>query len=170
MKAKRVLALMVSGLLGLAGCSSIMPASQKESEMNKELTWQEAKATTQAVELEIADLIPKDVVVDAYQADTGMMLSCSKGGDRWNGGMIITVAEGTDIEAIVRDIEAHYENTNYSTENWLSFEGRYHTIVKDPETEMFFFVGEGLEPNQIDITSSSECFILPEGVYRGGDF
>ena len=147
-----------------------MPASQKEPEVDTELTWQEAKATTQALELEIAELIPKDVIVDVDQTDTGMLLSCSKGGDSWNGITIVTVSEGTDIEAIVRDIEAHYANTSYLTSNRLDSSGNYKITVRDPETRMFFFVGVGLESTQIRISSTSECFVLPEGVYRGGDF
>ncbi|MFF8818357.1 hypothetical protein ACF07D_10225 [Leucobacter sp. NPDC015123] len=138
--------------------------------MDTKLTWQEAKATTQEMEREIADLIPKDVIVDVYQVDTGTLMPCSDGSDRWFGGMTITVAKGTDIEAIVRDIETHYASTNYLTSNRLDFNGNYNIAVKDPETTIRILVGEGLESTHIDLSSASECFVLPEGVYPGGDF
>ncbi|UTX52255.1 hypothetical protein [Leucobacter aridicollis] len=171
MNMKRVFGLMlVAGVLSLTGCSSLTAASQKEPKVDTKLTWQEAKAATQEMEREIAELIPKDVIVNVYQVDTGTLMSCGDGADSWFGGMTVTVAKGTDIEAIVRDIETHYESTEYATSNRLSLNGHYKIAVKDPETTIRIIVGEGLEPTHIDIDSASECFVLPEGVYRGGDF
>ncbi|MFF8818356.1 hypothetical protein ACF07D_10220 [Leucobacter sp. NPDC015123] len=138
--------------------------------MDTELTWQEAKAATQEMEREIAALIPKDVVIHVRESDTGTLFQCGEESHSWYGGMTITVAEGTDIEAIVRDIETHYANTKYIIRNSLDIDGNYQIGVKDPETTTDVLIGEGLEPTHIDFLGSSECFVLPEGVYPGGDF
>lgn len=71
--------------------------------MKAELTWQEAKAQAQAMELEIAALIPKDAVISIDQKKKCMLLSCNKAQHKWKGSTTITVADGTKIESIVKE-------------------------------------------------------------------
>ena len=65
-------------LLGLVGCASNAaetptPASPTEGNTSvaSELTWQDAKARTQAMELEIADSLPLDLVPGSSKCRTG---------------------------------------------------------------------------------------------------
>ncbi|MET4097408.1 hypothetical protein [Arthrobacter sp. UYCu712] len=137
--------------------------------MKAELTWQEAKAHTQAMELEIAALIPKDTVTSIDQKKTGMLLSCNRTQHKWKGSTTITVAEGTKIEPIVKDIEAHYRANGTKVSADRSVNDNYRIQI-DLGAGENYIVAEGLAPNEIRIASGSACFTLPEGVYPGGDF
>ncbi|MET4097406.1 hypothetical protein [Arthrobacter sp. UYCu712] len=139
--------------------------------MNAELTWQEAKAPAQAMEVEIAALIPKDAVVSIDQKKTGVLFSCSKAQHRWKGSTTVTVVEGTKIEPILKDIETHYQSGPFEVGNRLDIRGSYEVQISPHNTsdENYIFA-EGLAPNEIRIDSGSECFTLPEGIYPGGDF
>ncbi|MFJ6453493.1 hypothetical protein [Paenarthrobacter sp. NPDC091669] len=138
--------------------------------MNGELTWQEAKAKAQAMELEIAALIPKDAAVSIDQKMKGVLLSCTKTQHNWNGFTTITVAEGTKIEQIVRAIEAHYQAKGTKVSADSNPNEDYRIQIDPPAPGENYIVSEGLAPNQIDIDSGSPCFTLPEGIYPGGDF
>ncbi|MEC5191971.1 MULTISPECIES: hypothetical protein [unclassified Arthrobacter] len=139
--------------------------------MKAELTWQEAKAKAQAMELEIAALIPKGTVTSIDQKKTGVLLSCNKTQHNWNGSTTVTVAEGTKIEPIVKDIEAHYQSGAFGVRNRLDIGGYYEVqmIARSGSGENYI-VAEGLAPNEIRIDSGSLCFTLPEDIYPGGDF
>ncbi|WOH17734.1 hypothetical protein IRJ34_15480 [Paenarthrobacter sp. GOM3] len=173
--------LLLVGAMVLAGCSGspggthIEPAAPTATKaqgepMNAELTWQEAKAQAQAMELEIASLIPKDAVVSIDQKKKGMLLSCNKTQHNWKGFTTITVAEGTRIEPIVRAIETHYraKGTKVSADRNLNED--YRIQIDPPAPGENYIVSEGLAPNQIDIDSGTPCFTLPKGIYPGGDF
>ena len=86
---------LVAGSIGLAACAgnpntgSIQstvptPAITQGEPMKSELTWQEAKAHTQAIQLEIVALIPKDAVISIDQKKKGVLLSCDKTQHNWN--------------------------------------------------------------------------------------
>ena len=172
---------LVAGSIGLAACAgnpntgSIQstvptPAKTQEEPMKAELTWQEAKAHAQAIQLEIVALIPKNAVISIDQKKKGVLLSCDKTQHNWKGFTTITVAEGTEIEPIVRAIEAHYraKGTKVSADRNLNED--YRIQIDPPAPGENYIVSEGLAPNQIDIDSGSPCFTLPEGIYPGGDF
>jgi hypothetical protein len=173
-------ALLLVGLIGLAGCagnpnaSSTEPtapvaAQTPEETMIAELTWQEAKAHTQAMQLEIAALIPKDAVLSIDQKKKGVLLSCNKTQHNWNASTTVTVSEGTKIEAIVRAIEAHYRADGAKVSVDIDVDEKYRIQISLGAGENYI-VAEDLAPNEIRIASGSECFTLPEGVYPGGDF
>lgn len=180
------MALLLVGLIGLAGCAGnpntdpaeppAPTAAQTPEEPGKaELTWQEAKAHTQVMEREIAALIPEDAVLSIDQQQTGTLLSCNETQHNWNASTTVTVAEGTEIEPIVKVIEAHYRanGTEISVdrdevdrdENEI-----YRIQIDPPAPGESHLVSEGLSPNEIRIASGSACFTLPEGIYPGGDF
>ncbi|MET4540618.1 hypothetical protein ABIE37_002405 [Arthrobacter bambusae] len=181
MRARRgAMALMLVVSIGLAGCAgpptgssteSTVPTAAKtqEATMNAELTWQQAKAHTQAMELEIAALIPKNADYSIDQKKKGMLLSCNSTQHKWKGSTTITVVGGTNIEPIVKDIEAHYraKGTKVSADRNVDEDYRIQIDLGGGEN---YIVAEGLAPNEIRIASGSECFILPEGIYPGGDF
>jgi hypothetical protein len=175
------LTLLLVGLIGLAGCagnpnaSSTEPtvpnaAQTPEEPMEAELTWQEAKAHTQAVEREIAALIPKDAVISIDQQKTGVLLSCSKTQHNWNASTTVTVAEGTEIEPIVRTIEAHYRAKGLKVSVDIDIDEKLLVQIDPPAPGENYLVGGGIKANEMWIDSGSPCFTLPEGVYPGGDF
>ena len=138
--------------------------------MNADLTWQEAKAHTQAMELEISALIPKDAVLSIDQKKQGVLLSCTKTQHNWNGATTVTVAEGTEIEPIVRAIEAHYRTNGAKVSVDRNVDENYRIQIDPPAPGENYLVSEGFSPNEIRIASGSACFTLPEGIYPGGDF
>jgi hypothetical protein len=173
--------LLVAASIGLAACaeppnggsteSTVPTATQTQGEpMKAELTWQQAKAHTQAMELEIAALIPKDAVVSIDQKRKGVLLSCNKTQHNWNASTTVTVAEGTKIEPIVKDIEAHYRSRGLNVSADTDVDGKLLVQIDPPAPGENYLVGGGVKPNEIWIDSGSPCFTLPEGIYPGGDF
>ncbi len=138
--------------------------------MNAELTWQEAKAHTQAMEAEIAALIPKDAVLSIDQKKTGTLLSCNETQHHWAASTTVTVAEGTEIEPIVKTIEAHYRENGTEVSVDRDVNENYQIQIDPPAPGESYLVSEGFSPNEIRIASGSACFTLPEGIYPGGDF
>ncbi|WP_416404865.1 hypothetical protein [Arthrobacter sp. LFS091] len=170
--------LLLAGAVVLAGCAGspggthIEPAAPtateaREASMEAELAWQEVKAQTQAMELEIAALIPKDAVISIDQKKKGMLLSCNSTHHKWKGSTTITFVEGTNIEPIVKDIEAHYrtKGTKVSADRNVDEDYRIQIDLGAGEN---YIVAEGLAPNEIRIASGSACFTLAEGIYPGG--
>ena len=134
------------------------------------MTWEQAKATTQATELRIAALIPEALVVTVDQNDKGGLFSCDEARHRWKGITKITLAPGTDVEAVTRQVEAHFrEDGEFEVTNYLDMADVYVAVLKSPEMGEEYLFGEG-DPGVILIDSWSECFALPEGMYPGGDF
>lgn len=176
------MALLLAGLMGLTGCAgtpntssteSTVPSATKTQEepVKVELTWQDAKAHTQALELEIAAQVPEDAVISIDQKTKGMLLSCNRTKHSWNGSTTVTVTEGTKIEPILKEIKTHYQSAQYVVEDRLDIRGSYEVQISPHNTsDENYIVAEGLAPNQIRIDSGSECFTLPEGIYPGGDF
>ncbi|MFJ6453494.1 hypothetical protein [Paenarthrobacter sp. NPDC091669] len=138
--------------------------------MKAELTWQEAKAHTQAMELEIAALIATDTIVSINQKKKGVLLSCNKTQHNWNGSTTVTVADGTKIEPIVKDIEAHYRASGLNVSVDKDVDDKYRIQIDPPTQGENYIIAEDLAPNEIRVASGSACFTLPEGIYPGGDF
>ena len=138
--------------------------------MKAELTWQEAKAHTQAMQLEIAALIPTDTVLSTDQKKQGVLLSCNETQHHWAASTTVTVAEGTEIEPIVRTIEAHYRANGAKVSVDRNISENYRIQIDPPAPGESHLVSEGDSPTEIRIASGSACFTLPEGVYPGGDF
>ncbi|WP_284986398.1 hypothetical protein [Arthrobacter sp. fls2-241-R2A-172] len=173
--------LLLVGAMVLAGCSGspggthieppVPTATKTPGEpMKADLTWQEAKAQTQAMELEIAALIPKDAVISIDQKKKGMLLSCNSTHHKWKGSTTITVVEGTNIEPIVKDIEAHYRGQGLKVSANMDVDKKLLIQIDPPAPGENYLVGGGVKPNEIWIDSGSPCFTLPEGIYPGGDF
>ncbi|GAA3585772.1 hypothetical protein GCM10022198_06340 [Klugiella xanthotipulae] len=170
MRVSVVVAAVVLLVIGVSGCSGTGRGGNVEEGQDMGLTWQEAKADTQKMELEIAGLIPPDKIVSIEQKETGMLFSCSKTEHNWNGATTITVVPGTEIEPIVKDIEEHYLDSRFDIKTRLNVMGRYEAQLRSPDTAEIYILGEDFVPGTIRIDSGSVCFTLPEGVYPGGDF
>ncbi|MFK3676975.1 hypothetical protein ACI2IP_04555 [Microbacterium sp. NPDC090218] len=138
------------------------------------MTWEEAKAATQARELEIVALIPADQVVEVDQHEKGGLFSCSETQHRWKGITNVTLVPGVDAEALTKEIEAHVaelfaDEEGFELTNRRGITDKYVAKVKSSVTNEAYLFGEG-EPGTISIDSWSVCFTLPEGTYPGGDF
>jgi hypothetical protein len=131
---------------------------------------EEAKAQAQAMESEIAGLVPAGVVVSVDQMPKGTLFSCSETEWTWYGATTVTVVEGTEIEPIVRSIQAHYEGSRFDLRTRQDIADHFEVQLMSPETAENYLVGEGSKPNEIRIDSGSVCFTLPEGIWPGGEF
>ena len=165
--------------LGITGCaedSSEVPthANSKEGDTTvaTELTWQEAKARTQAIELEIVNSIPEDHVAKIDQLPTGVLIDCSDTLVTWNGATTVTLAAGMEPEPLVRGIQAKYEDSRFNLKiRDPAPAGDYEVQLRSPDTAEIYIIGEGTKPNTILITSSSDCFTwVDDGKFKGGDF
>ncbi|UWX95838.1 hypothetical protein N2K95_09010 [Arthrobacter zhaoxinii] len=140
--------------------------------MATELTWQEAKARTQAMELEIAHSIPEDKVAKVDQLPTGVLIDCSDTLVTWNGATTVTLTEGTEPEPLVREFEEKYRNSRFTIKiRDPAPAGDYEVQLRSPDIAEIYIVGEGTKPDTILITSSSDCFIwVDDGKYKRGKF
>ena len=170
-----VVILMLS-LAGCAGDASEVPASTGSPEgetpaAKEEVTWQEAKARTQAMELEMAYSVPEDKVAKVDQLPTGVLIDCSDSLVNWRGATTVTLAEGTDPEPLVREFEEKYRDSRFTIEARTAPAGHYEVGLASPETAEIYLIAPGWDPNTIRIASSSECFTwVDEGKYKRGKF
>lgn len=137
--------------------------------MNDGLTWQEAKATAQKTELEIARLLPEDDVISIEQNPTGTLISCPGEQYDWNGATTVTLAPSADIDQALETM-TRFPEERFEVSRRKDIIGELRIQLSSPTNGELYLVGHGFEPNQIRIASASACFTLPEGVYPGGDF
>lgn len=157
----------VSLCLSLVGCAD----NSSEAAGSVELTWQEAKARTQAMELEIVESLPPDQVVEVAQMPTGMLIRCDDSRVNWNGATTVTLPAGTEPDPLVRALEEKYRDSRFDIEvRDPAPAGHYDIQLRSPDGGESYLIGEGFDPNTIRIASGSECFPWPEGEYIGGEF
>ncbi len=164
-------------LLGLAGCAgkpSEVATRTSSTEGNAPtadvLTWQQAKTRTQAMELEIADSMPEGKVTKIDQAATGILINCDDPLVNWHGATTVTLDAGTEPEALVRALEAEYRDSRFDIRTRTAPAGHYEVQLRSPDTAEIYLIAEGFDPDTIRIASGSECFVLPEEEFMGGDF
>ncbi|UWX95839.1 hypothetical protein N2K95_09015 [Arthrobacter zhaoxinii] len=139
--------------------------------MATELTWQEAKARTQAMELEIAHSLPGSKVAKVDQLPTGVLIDCSDTLVNWHGATTVTLTEGTEPEPLVRAFEAKYRDTRFNIETRTAPAGHYEVGLVSPDTAEIYLIAPGFEPYTIRIASSSDCFPwVDDGNYKRGKF
>jgi hypothetical protein len=165
-------------LLGsLTGCVPFDPraepnnatATSGDAPVETELTWQEAKAQTQAMELEIAKRIPEEKVLNIKQKDTGILFRCGETQHNWNGSAKVTLIEGIEEASIVKALEKNYQEGAFAIETDLDVVEDYRVQLRSPDTAESYLIVKD-DPGTISINSGSACFTLPDGVYPGGDF
>ncbi|MBP3043707.1 hypothetical protein KKR91_03690 [Arthrobacter jiangjiafuii] len=154
-------------LLGLVGCAG---ASSEASAAN-ELTWQEAKARTQATELEIANSLPQGKVADVDHMATGVLLACGGSSVTWNGAATVTLTAGAEPEPLVRALEAKYRDSRFEIKvRDPAPAGHYEFQLRSPDSAEIYIIKRGVEPSTIRIASGSECFSWPEDESIDRDF
>ncbi|WP_416404866.1 hypothetical protein [Arthrobacter sp. LFS091] len=165
----------IAAIVTIGGVSSCATSDIPREEHNvvTQVTWQEAKANTEKEALEIAALIPKDKITSIVQKETGVLLSCSKTEHNWNGSTSITLAEGSEAESVVKELEtaarAHFTDHRFEVSSDRTIQGTFRVEISDPATSEMYLIRED-DPGVIRIASGSPCFTLPEGTYPGGDF
>ena len=156
-------------MLALAACVSCSPENGEDA-VDESLTWEQAKAATQTVSREIADLVPEAVIVDVVQRETGTLFSCDESSHRWKGVTTVTVAPGTDIDEVVRAIEHTFaDDPRFEISTRTDGGGADELHLTSPSSAEGYLVGE-LGEDTIQIDGGSACFILPADVYPGGTF
>lgn len=89
---------------------TLTSSTEGDTSAAKELTWQQAKARTQAIELEITTSIPTGKVAEVDQMTTGILLDCVDPLVNWNGATTVPSSVGTEPEPLVRALEATYQD------------------------------------------------------------
>lgn len=171
----RVLAVAGFAAVLLSACGPIDDAHVKNDEKGtpvavSEVSLEQAKAQAQTMELEIAGLVPSESVLSVDQMPKGTLFSCSDVEWTWYGATTVTVVEGTDIEAIVRSIQAHYEGSRFDLRTRRDIADHFEVQLMSPDTAENYLVGEGFVSTEIRIDSGSACFTLPEGTWARGSF
>ncbi|MEZ3162245.1 hypothetical protein AB1K54_17160 [Microbacterium sp. BWT-B31] len=139
--------------------------------MDDTATWQDAKAATQSMELEIARVVPADSIESTDQAETGTLLGCSGGRHQWTGQTVVHLVPGTDAEALVEKVIARFEGRDgFTAAPYTTLDGATVAEIVSSDGEEHYFAGPSAKPDQFEILSASHCFTLPEDVYPGGDF
>lgn len=165
----------IAAIVTIGGVSSCATSDIPREEHNvvTQVRWQEAKASTEKEALEIAALIPKDKITSIVQKETGVLLSCSNTEHNWNGSTSITLTQGSEAESVVKELEtaarAHYTDHRFEVSSDRTIQGTFRVEISDPATSEMYLIRED-DPGVIRIASGSPCFILPEGIYPGGDF
>jgi len=134
------------------------------------LTWEDAKASTQAMEKEIVARIPSAEVSAVDQMSTGILFSCSDDRHVWKGGTTVTLVPGVDAEAVVRSLEDSFANDRFDIRTRQDFDGNYEVQLVAPDGEENYLFSRDRGGDTLSIRSTSACFTLPAGVYPGGDF
>lgn len=125
-------------LVAVTGCTPGAPTSTTETEGNapveRELTWQDAKAKAQAMELEIAGLISEDKVAKIEQRETGLLFSCSETQHNWSGSTNVTLTEGTEEGPLLKAIEAHYQDSPFAIKSDRDIVGDYRVQLRSRDS------------------------------------
>lgn len=134
------------------------------------LTWEDAKASTQAMENGIVARIPADQISAVDQMSTGILFSCSNDRHVWKGGTTVTLVPGVDAEDVVRSLEASFADDRFAirTRQDVNWNYEVQLIARDGEENYLF--SRDKSGDTLSIDSTSACFTLPAGVYPGGDF
>ena len=164
-------------LLSLAGCAPSSTEAPRQTNsmeeggpMAEELTWQEAKSRTQAMELEIANSIPKDILSTIDQP-AGLLIDCGGSSVNWAGAATVTLTAGTEPEPFVRTIEEKYRDSRFDIKvRDPAPAGHYEVQLRSSDSAEIYIIKPGAEPGTIRIASGSECFPWPEGESIRGEF
>ncbi|WP_152030894.1 hypothetical protein [Agromyces aureus] len=158
--------LIISGT-ALVGCAPDGGA------LDDDLTWQDAKSEAQQTQREIADLIDADQVIARDEPADGILLSCDATRHQWSGRIVLTLSESADADALARSVADRFRESDRFVvrEQEDAPEGSPIIIqLIAPDNEENYIVAPYPASDELHITSASECFVLPEGVYPGGTF
>ncbi|SDB91349.1 hypothetical protein [Microbacterium enclense] len=157
------------------GLTVILPLSLSgcfigANNVDEDLSLPDAKARTQAVERQIADALPGDLVVSIDQNETGSFLSCtSDGGEQWAGGLTARVQAGASAEQLLEPVSKEFEaEKDMSSQRWQRDGDDIVEIVGLHQSS--WIVRYAPDREEVHVSSFSPCIRLPEGVWRGDTY
>jgi hypothetical protein len=158
--------LVVAVLFGTQGC-----ATQQDARAISSLSVEKAKGEAQSTEDDIAALIPSESVTQVEQHPNGGLLSCKgESAYQWYGHTYVRLKAGVDAEAIVDDLVDKWKaDESFAISTYTNLSDR-RVVELDGHYNSSYFVDVEDGGTQISIASFSPCFILPKGVYPGGEF
>ena len=151
------------GSLALTGCAG--------PEVNDGLTINEAKSRTQQMESRIAALVPKEYVLGQDQAASGILMPCGNGLYQWLGHTHLKLTSDPDFERILRAILAGVrQDHNYDARMGKRIDGEPRADIGGRSQEFYMAAPVVDDRTDYEISSSSPCFKLPEGMQPGDKY
>lgn len=150
-------------VFGAAVLLTLLTGCQKGYET---LTFDEAKQDAIAVMTELVVYLDKDLVVEANEMDKpGVLFTCRGGGLSWNGSSESWVAEGTDLDPVIRRIYEDYSRND----NWRISTAE---VTEDRAQNVYMYRSDGLyigifqmktkKGPVLSISVGSLCFNMPD--------
>ncbi|WP_285136978.1 hypothetical protein [Microbacterium sp. lyk4-40-TSB-66] len=151
-------------LVTLSSCAS------PGGDLDPGLSLPDAKARTMAVEKEIADTLPEDLVVSIDQNETGSFLSCTRdGGEQWAGGLTVHVRAEATAPRLLDPVEQRYSDADgVGVDRWESDGDSIVEITGAYQSSWIVRFDPGRE--EVHVSSFSACIRLPDDVWRGGSY
>jgi hypothetical protein len=148
-------------------CAGCLPPG---SGVNKDMSLDDAKAHTQAIEREIANTLPPEMLVDIEQRAHGTFLPCSGGqGEHWAGGLTARVSGDPPPERVIGPIADHFAVGDELTVRLREDHG-------DPLVDLIgsygsmWIVRYARNRAELDVDSFAPCVYLPDDVWRGDKY
>jgi hypothetical protein len=153
--AAAVLALAIS--LTVTGC-----ASGDGHERVDDLTVDDAKTETMAIERSVVDSFPAAEVVSVDQAPTGVLLSCSDDTYQWTGRVTVQMDGASDRAAVLDVIADAFDDREGYDSTIDEQTGDPRLLVTGPDGAAY--VGRFDEASHlVTLASASRCVALREG-------
>ncbi|MBF9337216.1 hypothetical protein G3N30_13645 [Microbacterium lacticum] len=134
------------------------------------MTPQQAKESTQAIEREILGLVPAQDVVDTSQNSSGVLLTCAeKGAVRWTGGAHADLADGANLAGILELVRKDFAGrAGFSTQ--VRADGPDQVLDITYSDGSIWIVGPMKRGAVLSIVSGSACFPKPDDVRPGEQY
>lgn len=134
--------------------------SEGEGDMNQDLTVDQAKAETQALEISVADALPAGEVLSTEQKPDGVLLSCSETTYQWTGRTTFQLDGTRDRGDVLRDVGADFSDTNGFSAELREGSTTPLMVVSGPDG--LSFVADVDDSAVLTVSSASRCFELRE--------
>ncbi|OIH92693.1 hypothetical protein [Curtobacterium sp. MCBA15_003] len=155
----------------LTGCSTMdnnrpeAPSEPATPSASPEVEIRAAKARTQRVELEIAEVVPDRSSV--RQQEKGALFPCGERQRQWSGGTNVVTTDEPDMDAVVAAVEKAWGDRSGWTIDKREDTVGLATIDISTSDGEGYLISRGTEAKTVHIRSSSSCFAVPE-IFSGG--
>ncbi|MBM3714919.1 MAG: hypothetical protein FJW64_04155 [Actinobacteria bacterium] len=147
----------------LSGCL------KEQSAVDNDLTVDEAKQSTQSVEILIADAIPLQFVDSVAQKPKGLFLSCGQGGHSWTGSLRVEIIGNPQAEEVLGPVVAEFAGRDDFSTSMRQAQGDAIVDVRSGEGGLWI-VRYLREDGLVVIHSGSPCFHLPDDIWPGDHY
>lgn len=157
--------------LALTGCSVAAPTPPTTHPATR-LTWQRAKADTQATETEIAKSIDPSAVASITQTPKGTLLRCDANTWQWTGHTKIALKTPTSPESYLATIKSSWAPDHGFESRMIpdAIGGQANALQLHRGTAEGYTISGTAGNAGLQIDSFSPCFTVPDDVYPGGSF